>query len=145
MRKIDLRPYKIKVNVRGGVLDRILSTPGVMEAIKKSWPSNAVNNLQFGKETEDEFKVKESIVSILFSRDQRMNDEEYWNRGMLKKKIEECKKDVIKLEEKEYQTIKSAFSSFQGFANLGTNGIEFVRRIREAKEYDPNKDEKKKG
>jgi len=75
------------------------------------------------------FAVKESLVSVLFVPDLKLNGRDLLLQNILAEKIENCKEDFILLESEEYSRLVSAINVVRGF---GKNDIEFIRRILEA-------------
>jgi len=75
------------------------------------------------------YKVKDSILNLMFSRDLQLSGAELVKQNVLATKIETCKDDFILLEDEEYERIKRAFDTFKGF---GRNDVELVTRIQEA-------------
>jgi len=74
------------------------------------------------------YKVKDSILNLMFSRDLQLSGAELVKQNVLATKIETCKDDFILLEDEEYERIKRAFDTFKGF---GRNDVELVTRIQE--------------
>ena len=75
------------------------------------------------------YKVKDSILNLMFARELGLSGAELVKQNILAVKIETCKTDDILIEEDEYQRIKKAFDVFKGF---GRNDVELVTRIQEA-------------
>ena len=137
--KIDLSPYKVQVNIQSQIMQRILTTPGVFELLRKSnsWTQNEITNLTRGK-IEQKYAVKDSIINILFMLKVPAR-EAYEKRDPLTKKIGLCDDEVL-LQKEEYAMLLKAFEEFQ---NPGRNEEELLKRIFEAKEVEV--EEKKKG
>jgi len=139
VRKIDLRNYKVEVNIQSKVMQRILTTPGIFEVLKKStlWQENEINSLTKGK-IEQEYAVKDSMISILFTL--KVPGKEAWEkRDPLANKIKSHDGKVI-LDPEEYAMLLRAFEQFQG---AGKNEEELLKRVFEAEEIEV--EEKKRG
>jgi len=88
------------------------------------------------KEISGPYDVKTSVLNILFHPGVRLGGAELVRQYTLAQKIEAAGDDIL-LEEEEYQRLKKAFDSFEGF---GRNDVEFVMRILEAEQLDMSKD-----
>jgi len=77
------------------------------------------------------YNVKDSILNLLFIRELQLSGAELVKQNVLAIKIENCKDEVIILEDEEYNRIKRAFDTFKGF---GRNDVELVTRVNEAEE-----------
>jgi len=105
MRKLNLKNYTVKVDVPDQM------NPGRL--IKTEFP----------------YHVKDSILNLMFIPDLQLNGAELVKQNVLAMKLEQCKEDVILLEDEEYARIKQAIDTFKGF---GRNDVELVTRINEA-------------
>jgi len=105
MRKIKLADYMVKVK--------------------------APDQMNPGKIIEGEYpyRVKDSILNLMFIPSLQLNGAELVKQNVLAMKLEQCKEDVILLEDEEYNRIKRAIDTFKGF---GRNDVELVTRINEA-------------
>jgi len=105
MRRINLKDYIIKIR-----------TP---------------DKMNLGQEIDAEFpyRIKDSILNLMFTRDLQLTGAELVKQNVLAMKLETCKDDEILLEEDEYQRIKKAIDVFKGF---GRHDVELVTRITEA-------------
>lgn len=83
------------------------------------------------------YKVKDSILNLMFTHDLQLSGAELVKQNALALKIEACKDEDIILEEDEYNRIKKAFDTFKGF---GRNDVELVTRVNEAAVVEINKD-----
>jgi len=114
MRKLNLKDYTVKTRV-----------PDQME---------------LGKFIDAEFPYpfKDSILNLLFVPALQLNGAELVKQNVLAMKLEQCKEDEILLEDEEYNRIKKAVDTFQGF---GKNDVELVIRNNEAEvvEVEPKK------
>ena len=114
MRKLNLKDYMVKVR--------------------------APDQMNPGKVIEGEYpyRVKDSILNLLFIPALQLNGAELVKQNVLAMKLEQCKEDVILLENEEYSRIKRAIDVFKGF---GRNDVELVTRINEAEvvEVEPKK------
>jgi hypothetical protein len=75
------------------------------------------------------YKVKDSILNLMFTRDLQLSGAELVKQNILATKIETCKEDEILLEDEEYNRIKKALDTFKGF---GRNDVELVTRVNDA-------------
>ena len=84
-----------------------------------------------GKEIDTEFpyRVKDSILNLMFIPALQLSGAELVKQNVLAIKLETCKDDEILLEEEEYQRIKKAVDTFKGY---NRNDFELVTRINEA-------------
>ena len=112
MRKLNLKDYTVTGKVRGGDGQPIdITAP---------------------------YRVKDSILNLLFQRELQLSGAELVKQNMLAMKLENCKDDEILVEEDEYQRIKKAVDTFKGF---NRNDVELVTRLTEAAvvEVEPKK------
>lgn len=105
MRKLNLIDYIVKIKAPDQM------NPG--QFIEGEWP----------------YKVKESILNLLFHKELHLTNAEVVRANMLAIKLEECKEGEILLEEEEYLRIKRAFDTFKGF---NRNDVELIGRINDA-------------
>ena len=114
MRKLDLKDYRVKVK--------------------------APDRMHQGQLIEGEYPypVKDAILNLMFIPQLQLSGAELVKQNMLAMKLEACKSDEIILEEEEYQRLKKAVDSYNGF---NRNDVELVRRITEAEvvEVEPKK------
>ncbi len=75
------------------------------------------------------YGVKDSILNLMFIPALQLNGAELVKQNVLAMKLEQCKEDMILLEDEEYNRIKRAVDAFKGF---GRNDVELVERINEA-------------
>lgn len=80
-------------------------------------------------DTEFPYRVKDSILNLMFIPQLQLSGAELVKQNVLAIKLETCKDDEILLEEEEYQRIKRAVDAFKGF---NRNDVELVTRINEA-------------
>ena len=140
MRKIDLRPYKVRVNVQSQVMRKILGTQGVVTSLQESnnWSQEEIQSLMMNRPVEQDYAVKDSMINILFTL--RVPGKEAWEkRDPLANKIQSHDGKVL-LQTEEYAMLLRAFEQFQG---SGKNEEELLKRVFEAKEVEV--EEKKKG
>ena len=112
MRKLILKDYMVTGKVRGGDGNPVdITAP---------------------------YHVKDSILNLMFIPNLQLNGAELVKQNVLAMKLEQCKEDVILLEDEEYNRIKRAVDTFQGF---GRNDVELVTRINDAEvvEVEPRK------
>lgn len=107
MRKLDLSDYTVK-----------RKTPD------KANPFNEI-------EIELPYRVKDSILNLMFVPQLQLSGAELVKQNALALKIEACKEGEILLEEAEYERVKKALSTFKGFTR---DDVELVTRIMEAPE-----------
>ena len=109
MRKLNLANYTVKMKVpdKGNPLQKI--------------------------DAELPYRMKDSVVNLLFSSDLKLNGAELMRQNMLAMKLESCEEDEILLEEAEWQRIVKAVEVFR---NFGRHEVELVRRVNEAPEVD---------
>jgi len=100
----------------------------------------APDRMNPGQEIDIEFpfRVKDSILNLMFIRELQLSGAELVKQNVLAIKLESCKDAEILLEDEEYARIKKAFDTFKGF---GRNDVELVTRINEAEvvEVEPKK------
>jgi len=89
-------------------------------------------------EGEYPYRVKDSILNLLFHPDLQLTGAELVKQNVLAMKLELCKEDEILLEDEEWGRIKRAIDTFKGFSR---NEVELVTRINEAAvvEVEPKK------
>jgi len=114
MRKVKLADYMVKVKAPDQM------NPG--QVIEGEYP----------------YRVKDSILNLLFIQDLQLTGAELVKQNALAMKIEACKDDEILLESEEWARIKQAVDTFKGFDR---NAVELVTRIMEAEvvEVEPKK------
>jgi hypothetical protein len=78
----------------------------------------------------EDYKVKESIINLLFSPHLRLGMRAAIENDRIAKKVESATEEVL-LEEAEYQKIKNAVETFEGYSR---QDLEFGQRILEAPE-----------
>lgn len=81
-----------------------------------------------GTEKEVEYKLKESIVELLFQPALKLTSVQLLKQDELARKIVAAENELL-LEEEEYARLKKALDTVQG---LSRSDIELVRRITEA-------------
>jgi len=91
-----------------------------------------------GKIQKARMNIKDWLSNMLFLPDLKLGGREVILRGKLADKIEKADKEII-LEEVDYQKLKEAFETFQGFQKVH---IELVKRVLEAEQVEV--EEKKK-
>ena len=139
-RKINLKPYKVQVNVQSQVMRKILGTPGVIAAIQESanWSQEEIQNVIMRRTLEQDYAVNESMANVLYTlkMDARQAFEK---RNPLAKKM--CLyDDEILLQTEEYGMLVRAFEQWQG---AGKNEEELLRRVFEAEEVEVEEKKKK--
>ena len=114
MRKLNLADYMVKIKAPDQM------NPG--QVIEGEYP----------------YRVKDSVLNLLFIQDLQLTGAELVKQNMLAMKLESCKEDEILLEEDEWSRIKKAVDTFKGFDR---NAVELVTRINEAEvvEVEPKK------
>ena len=105
MRKLNLKDYTVKT--------RVPDQMKLGEFIDAEFP----------------YPFKDSLLNLLFAPALQLNGAELVKQNVLAMKLEQCKEDEILLEDAEYNRIKRAVDTFQGF---GRNDVELVTRINEA-------------
>lgn len=98
MKKIDLTPYNIN---------------GIDEK---------------GKKITMPYDVKESIISVIFHPNLKLDGRQLLLRGKLEEKIKKSNGELL-VEDADYASIKSSFELVTGF---GRNDVELVKRVLEA-------------
>ena len=131
MRRINLRPYKV-TGGSNSLVKQILSTKGVVEALRKSWPEKQIELLL--KSQYPDYDVKKNLVGIFLSRTLRLGGKQLLERAKIAEKIRNAKDDVI-LEDGEFEPIKQVFMS-NIFKGLGEPDVELVKRIAEAEKVE---------
>ncbi len=114
MRKINLENYRVKAKVREE--DKVV-------------------------EKDLDYDVKDTIISVLFHPDLKLNGRELILRGKLADKIEKAEKNIL-LEEADYKKLKDSVEKLQGF---GRNELELVDRILNAPSVEVEPKDKKGG
>ncbi len=141
-RKINLKPYKVKINIQSQIMQKILQTPGVVAAIQKSdnWSKEEIDNVIMRKTIEQDYAVNESMANVLYTL--KMDARQaYEKRNPLAKKM--CLyDDEVLLQKEEYDLLVRAFEQFN---DSGRNEDELLKRVFEAEEVDPNEKKRKKG
>ena len=89
--------------------------------------------LPTGEVVKDFYKVKESLLILLYARQQGLNAVELLKRDDLARKIHDHAGAAILLEDAEFAQIDKALDSMSG---LGREDVGFVRRIKEAPQVD---------
>ena len=93
-------------------------------------PYDLIGRNEAGEEVSLPYNVKKSIEQIMLATgeltNQRLTMAELLRRADIARKIADCKKDHILIEENEYQYVKAGFDAFKGF---GVNEVELCRRI----------------
>jgi len=91
----------------------------------------APDQMNPGKVIEGEYpyRVKDSILNLLFIQDLQLSGAELVKQNVLAMKLENCKGDEILLENEEWGRLKKAVDTFKGFDR---NAVELVTRITEA-------------
>jgi len=79
------------------------------------------------------YRFKESMIEILFARDNQLNGMEILERDKLAHKIYDCSDGSILLEEEEWHKFYNALEAVKG---LGRVDVEFCRRILEAEKIE---------
>ena len=95
----------------------------------------APDQMNPGKVIEGEYpyRVKDSILNLLFIQDLQLTGAELVKQNTLAMKLESCKEDEILLEDEEWARIKKAVDTFRGFDR---NAVELVTRISEAEKVE---------
>lgn len=75
------------------------------------------------------FKVRESIIELLFIPALRLNGAALLEQAKLADKIKNAPGEFVLLEEEEYRNIQKSFALFEGFDK---HAVELVKRILEA-------------
>lgn len=79
------------------------------------------------------YRFKQSMIEILFARDNQLNGMEILERDKLAHKIYDCSDGIILLEEEEWNKFYSALEAVKG---LGRTDVEFVHRILDAEKVE---------
>ena len=140
-RKINLENYKVASNVRGRLLDKILTTPGVEPCLRDAerWRREELDNLLSPGPIMQDYDVKGSIINVLFTL--RVSGKEAWEkRDPLAKKLKVHNGHIL-LETDEYEMLLKAFEQFQG---AGKNEEELLKRVFEAEEVEMEEKNKTK-
>ena len=75
-----------------------------------------------------DYKVKESIVNLLFAPQLRLGARAAIEHDRIARKVESSGESVL-LEEAEYEKVRNAVETFEGYSR---NDLEFVQRVLEA-------------
>jgi len=132
-RKINLENYKVASSVRGRLLDKILTTPGVEPCLRDAerWRKEELDNLLSPGPMTQDYDVKGSIINVLFALS--VSGREAWEkRDPLCKKIQIHSGHVF-LDKDEYEMLLRAFNKL---SNPGRNEEELLKRIFEAEEVE---------
>ena len=78
------------------------------------------------------YGFKDSIINLMFHPNLKLSGAELLKNNILAEKIMEADKEIM-LEEEEYNKVKSAVDSFNGF---GKNEVELVKRVTECPKID---------
>ena len=100
MKKIDVRPYKVKVKIEDGADDDTF--------------------------VEKPVRIKDNLAEIIFHPDLRLGGRDILQNAELADKIEACKDDFLILEDTEYNKIVKGADVTKG---LGRHFAEFFDRI----------------
>ena len=114
MRQIDITDYIVS-----------LPNPKAGEECKDGSVEPAVVDLPY--------HVKESVVELLFARDNRLSGTELLARDKLAHKINDCPDGSVLLEEDEWNKLVTAINTVTG---LGRTDVELVHRILEAEKVE---------
>lgn len=89
------------------------------------------DKMNLGQEIDTQFPyhVKDSILTLMFTRELQLSGVDLVKQNVLAIKLEQCKEDEILLEDEEWARIKKAADTFKGFDR---NAVELVTRIFEA-------------
>ena len=139
-RKIDLRNYKITINTRSPLLEKILTTPGVGLCLRDSerWERGELDSLLRQGPVMQDYDAKESIINLLFNL--KVPAKEAWEkRDPLADKIRVHDGEVL-LDTDEYAMLLRAFEQFD---RPGKNEQELLKRVFGAEEIEL--EEKKSG
>ena len=79
------------------------------------------------------YHFKQSMIELLFARDNELNGMEVLERDKLANKIYDCPDGTILLEDAEWHKFYNALEAVKG---LGRPDVEFVRRILEAEKIE---------
>ncbi|MBA7499968.1 hypothetical protein ES703_35376 [subsurface metagenome] len=79
------------------------------------------------------YHFKESMIELLFARDNELNGMELLERDKLAHKIYDCSDGIVLLEENEWGKFCNALEAVKG---LGRSDVEFVRRILKAEKVE---------
>jgi hypothetical protein len=85
-----------------------------------------------GKLNDIPYDFKDAIINLMFHPDLRLSGTELLKTNILTEKIMEADEEII-LEEEEYNKVKNAVDSFQGFTR---NEVELVKRVTECPKID---------
>ena len=78
------------------------------------------------------YGFKDSIINLMFHPDLKLSGAELLKTNILTERILKAKKEIF-LEEEEYNKVKNAVDSFNGF---GKNEVELVKRVTECPKID---------
>jgi len=79
------------------------------------------------------YRFKQSMIELLFARDNQLNGMEILERDKLARKVYDCSNGNVLLEEDEWNKFKNALQVVKG---LGRPDVELVRRILEAEKIE---------
>jgi hypothetical protein len=79
---------------------------------------------------ENEYPVRETLINLLYSPHLRLGARTLIDNGKIATKIESAS-DSILLEESEFEKLKNAVETFEGY---GRHDVELVRRVLEAQD-----------
>jgi hypothetical protein len=81
------------------------------------------------------YNLKDSIIALMFIPELKLSGLELLKQNALALKIEGCKEGCIMLEETEWERIKRAVDTFQGFTR---KDVGLVERVTNAEQIDIN-------
>ena len=79
---------------------------------------------------EEPYKFKDAVINIMFHPNLRLSGKTLLETNIVAEKLMKADKEVL-LEEEEYNKIKNAVDSFEGFTR---NEVELVKRVTECPE-----------
>jgi len=85
-----------------------------------------------GKLNDIPYDFKDAIINLMFHPNLRLSGTKLLETNIIAEKIMEADKEII-LEEEEYNKVKSAIDSFNGFTR---NEVELVKRVSECPKID---------
>ena len=85
-----------------------------------------------GKLNNIPYAFKDAIINLMFHPDLKLSGKALLEANIVAEKILEADKEII-LEEDEYNKVKNAIDSFQGFTR---NEVELVKRVSECPKID---------
>ena len=121
------------------MVKRMLSTKGVVEILRKSWPRGEVEQLLMSQYPD--YDVKRNLTGVFLSRSLQLGGKQLLERSEIAKKINDAEDEVL-LEDGEFEPLKQVFMS-NIFKGLGEADVEMVKRIAEAERV--KVEEKKSG